>query len=313
MHCPYCKKDDRVVKRGKRKNKYVTKQQYWCNRCETYFVEHDGFQCMTYPKEIIVKVLHLYIEGLSLSKIRDYIWQHEGYYIYDSTILYWVRKYARMLSTFEKKLKPKVKGRIHTDEVHIKVKGEPYRPITSVDSKTKYNLALTFTKHRTKQKCKEHFKKLKEKIGEQVKMVWEQEKRKPPKERKLITFVSDKFEGYRIGFIFCFYRLATIVHGVPIACKKYGLEHNNNAIERHNEDFKQRYKVTRGFKTPESGESFSELRRIIYDFVRTHQGLGKTPAEEAEIDISLGKNRLLTLIKFFCPLQYILFLSKIAT
>jgi len=254
---------------------------------------------MTYPKEIIVKVLHLYIEGLSLSKIRDYIWQHEGYYLYDSTILFWVKKYARMLSTFEKTLKPTVKGRIHTDEVHIKVKGESYRPITSIDSKTKYNLAFTFTKHRTKQKCKEHFKKLKEKIGEQVKTVWEQEKRKPPKERKLITFVSDKFEGYRIGFIFCFYRLATIIHGVPIACKTYGLEHNNNAIERHNEDFKQRYKTTRGFKTPESGENFSEIRRIIYDFVRTHQGIGKTPAEEAEIILPLGRNRLLSLINFF--------------
>jgi transposase-like protein len=227
------------------------------------------------------------------------MWQHEGYYIYDSTILYWVKKYARMLSTFEKKLKPLVKGRIHTDEVHIKVKGESYRPITSVDSKTKYSLALTFTKHRTKQKCKEHFKKLKEKIGEQVKTVWEQEKTKSPKERKLVTFVSDKFEGYKIGFTSYFYRFAKLRFGVPIACKQYGLEHNNNAIERHNEDFKQRYKVTRGFKTKESGEAFSELRRIIYDFVRTHQGLGKTPAEEAEIILPLGRNRLLQLIYFF--------------
>lgn len=74
---------------------------------------------MTYPKEIIVKVLHLHAEGLSLSKVRDYIYQHEGYYLCDGTILYWIRKYSRMLSKFEKKLKPKVKGRIHTDEVHV--------------------------------------------------------------------------------------------------------------------------------------------------------------------------------------------------
>lgn len=161
MQCPYCKKDDKVVKRGIRKNKYVKKQQYWCNRCKKYFVPHDGFRHMTYPKEIIVKALHLYVEGFSLSKTREYIWQHEGYYLYDGTILYWVKKYARMLSQFEKKLKPKVKGRIHTDEVHIKVKGEPYRPISSIDSKTKYSLALTFTEHRTKEKCREHFKKLK--------------------------------------------------------------------------------------------------------------------------------------------------------
>ena len=94
-----------------------------------------------------------------------------------------------------------------------------------------------------------------------------------------------------------------MVHGIPIGCKKYGLEHNNNAIERHNEDFKQRYKVTRGYKTPKSGESFGELRRITYNFVRTHQGIGKTPAEEAGLDIPLGRNKLLHLI-FFLLYQY---------
>jgi len=305
MHCPYCKKDDKVVKRGTRKNKYVTKQQYWCNRCEKYFVEHDGFQCMTYPKEIIVKVLHLYAEGLSLSKLRDYIWQHEGFYLYDSTILYWVKKYARMLSKFESTMKPRVKGRIHTDEVQVKVKKKRHYSINSIDSKTKYNLASTFTKHRTKRVCRNHFKKIRAKIGTQVKEVWDREKTKPRKERKLITFVSDKFGGYKIGFTFCFYRFARLVHGVPIACKRYGLEHNNNAIERYNEDFKQRYKVTRGFKTKESGEYFSDFRRIIYNFVRTHQSIGKTPAEEAEIPLSLGRNRLLQLIHFFCCRLYI--------
>ncbi len=54
----------------------------------------------------------------------------------------------------------------------------------------------------------------------------------------------------------------------------------------------------RGFKSPESGSVFSELRRIVYDFVRTHMGLGKTPAEEAELKIPLGRNRLLDLITF---------------
>ncbi|MGC9061084.1 MAG: hypothetical protein ACP5JR_07650, partial [Thermoplasmata archaeon] len=188
------------MKRGTRKNKYVTKQQYWCKRCKKYFIEHDGFEGMTYPKEIIVKTLHLYAEGLSLSKIRDYMYQHEGYYLYDGTILYWVKKYARLLSNFERKLKPKVKGRIHTDEVYVKVKGRSYYSINSKDSKTKYNLATTFTRHRSKKKCREHFGKIKMKINEQVVGIWRREKDKPAKKRKLITFVSDGFEGYKIGF-----------------------------------------------------------------------------------------------------------------
>lgn len=78
------------------------------------------------------------------------------------------------------------------------------------------------------------------------------------------------------------------------------MEHNNNASERHNEDFKQRYKVMRGFK--ESGSAFMELRRIVYNFVRPHDSLdGFTPSECAEINLDLGRNRLLGLIKNFFP------------
>jgi len=127
----------------------------------------------------------------------------------------------------------------------------------------------------------------------------------------LITFVSDKFGGYKIGFTHYFHRFAKLVFGVPIASKKYGMKHNI-AIERHNE-VKQRYKVTRGFKDPESGEAFTELRRIIYDFVRPHQGIGKTPAEAAGSNVVVNKrNKLLALINFFLsrlshsPIFYIL-------
>ncbi len=54
-----------------------------------------------------------------------------GYY--DSTILYWVKKYANLLSNFESNLKPKVKGRVHTDEVYVKVKGKGHYSINSVE------------------------------------------------------------------------------------------------------------------------------------------------------------------------------------
>jgi hypothetical protein len=87
-----------------------------------------------------------------------------------------------------------------------------------------------------------------------------------------------------------------LTFGVPIACKKHGLNYNNNAIERHNEDFKQRSNVMRGFKSKNSGSAFTEMRRIVYNFVRTHQGLGKTPADEAGLKMSLDNNRLLNLI-----------------
>jgi len=42
-----------------------------------------------------------------------------------------------------------------------------------------------------------------------------------------------------------------------------------------------------------------DLRRTIHNFVNPHQELkGKTPAEMAEINLELGRNKLLNLIRF---------------
>ena len=112
-----------MIRAGKTKGKYVSKQAYRCKECKRYFVERDGFEGMTYPKEIIAAVLHLFVEGLSLSKIREYMYQHHGYRITDGSILNWVRKYANLVEKFERERmpKPRVKGRIYLDEVELKV------------------------------------------------------------------------------------------------------------------------------------------------------------------------------------------------
>lgn len=97
-----------------------------------------------------------------------------------------------------------------------------------------------------------------------------------------------------------FNRVCKLNFGVPIACKKYGLEHNNNPIERYNGKIKDRIKSIRsGFKNFDDARNFMNLRRIIHNFVNPNQELeGKTPAEMAEISIPLKRNKLLNLIKF---------------
>jgi transposase-like protein len=54
-----------VVKTGSVKDKYLTKQGYRCKGCGRYFVERDGFENRSYPKDVIVQALHLYVGGLS--------------------------------------------------------------------------------------------------------------------------------------------------------------------------------------------------------------------------------------------------------
>jgi len=103
-----------------------------------------------------------------------------------------------------------------------------------------------------------------------------------------------------------FYRVAKLQFRVPIKCKEYGLEHNNNPIERYNGKIKDRIKVMEnGFFSFDGAEAFMNLRHIIHNFVDPHQELnGKTPAEKAGVNLKFGRNRLLELIRYLAKKKH---------
>lgn len=195
-------------------------------------------------------------------------------------------------------MKPKIKGRLHTDEKQMKVGKKDCYDVNTIDSKTKFIVEEEFMQSRTKQKIAGYFKRIKEQIYGQVIERYKREKHKPKKKRRLITFVSDGFENYKSGAAKHFYRVCKIVFGVPIACIKYGLKHNNNPAERYNQDIEERYKTTRHWGSFESAKATLKMRQIIHNFVNPHMGLnGKTPAEEAGVKYILGRNKLMGLIE----------------
>jgi len=182
----------------------------------------------------------------------------------------------------------------------VKVKKKDCYDLNAIDSKTKFVLAHLFVDKRTKQKCYEFLKQIKDNCYEQILEVFEKEKHKKVEDRKLQEFTCDKFVNYKSAFNKLFGRVCKLTFGVPIACKKYNLEHNNNPIERYNGKIKDRIKSIRsGFKSFDDAKCFMDLRRTIHNFVNPNQELdGKTPAEMAEINLKLGRNKLLNLIKF---------------
>ena len=164
--------------------------------------------------------------------------------------------------------------------------------MNAIDSKTKFILAHSFVGKRTKEECIKFLKQIKKNCYGQMLERYEQDDK--------IEFTCDKFANYKSAFNKLFYRVCNLNFGVPIACKKYGLEHNNNPIERYNGKIKDRIKSIRsGFKNFDDAKCFMDLRRIIHTFVNPNQGLqGKTPAEMAEILLPLRRNKLLNLIRF---------------
>ena len=196
------------------------------------------------------------------------------------------------------RVQPKLKGRLHLDEKYVKVNGKDCYDLNCIDSITKYVAAHLFVDKRTKNKCIEFLSQIKTTCYNQILAKYYLKKYTKIDER--IIFVCDGFENYKNAFNKLFYRVATLQFGVPIACKKYRLEHNNNAIERYNGKIKDRLNAMRGeFKNFERAKDFMNLQHIINNFVNPHQELkGKTPAENAEIKIELGRNKLLGLIEY---------------
>lgn len=182
----------------------------------------------------------------------------------------------------------------------MKVKGKDHYDLNCIDHITKYLTAHLFVEKRTNEKCIEFLQQIKDTCYNQILYRYYIEKHKKVKDRELITFVCDGFENYKNAFNKLFYRTAKLQFGVPIKLKRYGIEHNNNPIERYNGKLKDRLKVIRGsFGSFSYAEAFMNLRNVIHNFVNPHQQLsGKTPAEAAEIKVKLGRNKLLDLIRY---------------
>lgn len=255
-----------------------------CHNCNAYFTPDDGFLRMRFKKEVIIESVALFVAGLSLTKVRNHMWHHHNVKISRPIILYWVNKFSEILQDFVDQLKPEVKGVVHADEVFLKVEGNQVYYWGMKDRKTKFKISAKLTEKREYKGAKTLFCKLKYScIGIPEKIV------------------TDKLAHYKKAYQSNFYRQrgrCKLVHGVPIACKKYGLEHNNNCAERDNERIKQRYKTMRGFKSLDSAENILALIDVCYNFVDPHMGLnGNTPAEEADLNLDLGRNRLRSLIE----------------
>src|SRR3989338_4181419 len=135
---------------------------------------------------------------------------------------------------------PKIKGRIHFDEKYTRVKDHWEYRLTAIDSKTKLVLAEIVVIERTKEACVSFLQQIKTWCYQQMLEQYKKELKKPVKNRRLIIFVSDKFWNYKAAWKKLFSRITKIKFGVPIACKKFGLKHNNNAVERHNRELSRR-------------------------------------------------------------------------
>lgn len=195
-------------------------------------------------------------------------------------------------------------GKVHFDEKRIHVNGKLHDDLNAIDSKTKFILSELFVVKKDLGSVKQFLLPIKKGCYKQILEIYRKEKGKPKKKRKLIVFVCDGCPTFKTAFNILFGRVAKLVFGISIKYKKFGVKHNNNAIERYNKEIKRRIIVFGSFRSYEGARTFLSLRAMLYNFVTPHSELkGLTPAEAAGIIPPLGKDKLYDLIRYAAKLR----------
>ena len=98
MKCEKCGSKD-ISLQGFRYNKTGPKHKYHCGSCNAWFVHDDGFKKMRHKPEHVVQAVHLHDDGLSLSKVQNQLWQHNGVRVTRWAIAEWHNKYGVFLKS----------------------------------------------------------------------------------------------------------------------------------------------------------------------------------------------------------------------
>ena len=246
-----------------------------CKSCSKLWVVDDGFQKMKKSRELITASLNLYMNGLSLRKVANHINQFSQEKTSYRSILNWIRRYARMIKPFVDGFDLTLSKVYHTDEIFVKCNGKQNYFWNTLDKGTRMLIATHYSEKRDSQSAKMLFLKIKQ------------------KPEKLFT---DGLQGYRKAYRKVWGKKhAKMDKGVYIRLKA-DKDKRNNIAERIQGTIRERIKVMRSFKNKESAKLILDLFVVYYNCLRVHQGINKTPLEQAGIDLKLNDNKWLDLI-----------------
>ena len=277
--CPFCSSYE-IVKNGVRYNKSGKKQTYKCKDCRRRFSLDEGFSKMKNTPEIITLALDLYMKGLSLRKVTDHLEQFFGVKVHYSTVLRWIDKYTKLINAYVEDLKPELSDVWHVDEMMIKTGGKWSWLWNCMDKDTRFLLANLVTKTREIKDARRIFQKAKATA-----------KGKPQ------VVVLDGLRAYQKAFKKEFFTLRK-PRTKHVRMPRFVDRTNNNVVERLNGTVRERDKVMRGMKKEETATVLMEGLKNYYNFLRPHMGIeNETPAERANMNLELGRNRWHSIIR----------------
>ena len=282
--CPKCQSSC-IVKNGFRKLKNESKRQkHRCSQCTYRFIlGENGFSKVSSDPKIISESLNLVMSGMSYRNIARHIETVHQIKISHVSVNNWIKKYTVLIKDYVDALNPELSEVWSLDEMYLNVKntkktGKGFHDWlwSIIDPKTRFLIATEVSKKREISDARKIISKGKKSISKNPDYI-----------------LTDCLNSYQEAIRKEFQNRAAHIKTKSL---KEGFV--NRPIERYHNEIRENLKTRRGLGNDESAQNFAELLKINHNFVKPHQGLdGKTPAQAANIDLNLGNDKYLDLIK----------------
>jgi transposase-like protein len=274
--CIYCRSPT-IIKWGIRHNKYGDIQKFSCKSCGKFFAVNLGFERMKHNPQGITAALQLYFSGESLRNTARSL-RMIGVEVSPRTILRWIDKYTTLMERYLSKIQPQLSDSWRADEMFLKMKGNLKYLYALMDDQTRFWIAqeVASTKYTA-----------------DVRPLLELGKAVAGKKPK--TFITDGAANFHEAYMQEFWSKDLDNRTEHIRHIRLAGDRNNNRMERFNGELRQREKVMRSLKRPDT--PVLSGYQIYHNYIRPHEALnGKTPSEAAGIKVE-GKDKWLTLIQ----------------
>ena len=290
--CPDCKAEH-IKKDGKRKTENRGQiQRSKCLECSHRFILDDGFFRMRNSPLKITQSVDLFYRGASTRGVQGHLAMFFPHNASNVSIYSWVVKYSKMISKFTNKLKLKVGQEAQTDEIEYhrrkshkaKLGTEKNFFIDSVDTETRFMLSSEYMKTRSARDIKAVMIRIKDRTGEQIKVMTTDGWNAYGKTIKKVFGYSNKEQKFNV------------FHNRVVVSDEQG--NFNHPIERLHNNARARTKVMRGFHgSISSANAIMKGFEIYYNFINKHQAINCCPYELAT-DLKLNNpNKWLELIQ----------------
>src|SRR3989344_1137236 len=280
IKCVHCEKSNFIKKGFRRTENRGRIQTYRCLDCGKKFTQDDGFYRMRNSPEKITSAIDLYFSNLSSRKVRNYFKRHLDHNASHITILDWCRKYVLKVSKYIEQQKPQLSGLMYADETEINRRKNNDVFWCSVDWDTRYiNATLYSHKDQNMKDAINFMNKIKQ--SGNTKYIQTDALRMYPKAFKKAFKIDKRRKSY-------------IEHRVNNVSKT---KKHNVRIETVFSKIKDRVYDFRSLKALWSAPILLLGLVIQHNFIEQHSTIKTYPCELAGLNLDLGVNRWLGLIK----------------